>query len=339
MARGTMPNTTQPTGRIGLGCVTFGREIDESTSHAILDHALDAGIMLLDTAEAYGGGQAREARKRANGIDDIREATGELHSSELTLGRWFVSRGNRDRVILQTKMLPTLTKDRVLSSIDASLHRLRAERIDIFMFHAYDANTPLGESLEALQVAQRDGKIGAVGCSNFTAGQVREALNLSSRHGLPRLEVIQSNYNLVVREIERELLPLCRNESLAVQTYSPLGAGFLTGKYEPDATQLPRGSRFHVLPGHAGIYFEASKFELVRQLSELSARVGISAAKLAIAWVMKNKSVDCVLIGARNTGHIDQAIDAMKFEFNADWERELFPPIVEKFVTKETQHA
>ena len=177
MDRRTLGRTSLITGRIGLGCVTFGREIDEAETFRILDHALERGINLLDTSEAYGGGQSRMSRRNLTGVDEAREATSEFHSSELILGRWLASRGCRDSVIVQTKVTPPLSRQRVLDSIDASLSRLGVDCIDLFMFHAFDAQTPMAQGLEALSIAQKAGKIRFAGCSNFSARQLREALD------------------------------------------------------------------------------------------------------------------------------------------------------------------
>ena len=169
MDRRTLGRTSLVTGRIGLGCVTFGAKSTRSETFRILDHAMERGINLLDTSEAYGGGQSRMSRRNLTGVDEAREATGEFHSSELILGRWLASRRCRDRVIIQTKVTPPLARQRVLDSIDASLSRLGVECIDLFMFHAFDEQTPLAQGLEALSIAKKAGKIRFAGCSNFSA--------------------------------------------------------------------------------------------------------------------------------------------------------------------------
>ena len=155
MDRRMLGQTKLMTSRLGLGCVTFGREIDEPESFEVLDHAVESGINLLDTSEAYGGGQSQCARRTMTGVDDLREKTDEFHSSELILGRWFALRRCRERVILQTKVLPPLSRQRVLDSIDASLVRLKTDYIDVFMFHAFDPNTPPRECLAAMETAMR----------------------------------------------------------------------------------------------------------------------------------------------------------------------------------------
>lgn len=303
--------------RIGLGCATFGREIGEEESFAILDHAVERGINVLDTAEAYGGGQSRRARRDQTGIDTALEKSDELHSSELILGRWLRSRGIREKMIVQTKVLPPLSKRRILDSIEASLARLQTDYIDLFMFHAFDQQTPIGESIEAVEMAVHAGKVRCVGCSNFSAEQMRlfDAMHV---------RIAQMNYNLAVRDAEEIVMPYCEQKQIGVQTYSPLGAGFLMGKYDRRGASVPSGSRFDLLPGHRSIYFCDEKFRVVDRLARLAEREGISAAKIALAWVLKHRIVDCVLIGARCCGQVDQAIDALSVRFGPKWEGLLF---------------
>jgi len=165
-------------------------------------------------------------------VDDVREVTSEMHSSEKIIGRWLKSSGNRPRILLQTKVTTNFTRQHIQEAIDASLERLQTDWIDLYLFHSFDAKTPLEEGLEALTRAVEQGKIRVAGCSNFSAPQLRESLAISSSRGLQRLEEAQPPYSLVQRQIESELLPLCAQEQIGVIAYSPLGAGFLSGKYE-----------------------------------------------------------------------------------------------------------
>jgi aryl-alcohol dehydrogenase-like predicted oxidoreductase len=318
-----IPKTNLDVSRLALGCVTFGREIDQTSSFAVLDHALESGITLFDTAEAYGGGQARATRLRTLGVDDQREVSGEMHSSELILGRWMKARRSREKIVLQTKVTPPHGKQRILDSIDASLKRLGTDVIDIFMFHAPDPKTPLIEGLHAIGIAQKAGKIRHVGCSNFSTGQIHDALELAAVSSLPRIVVTQPIYNLAVRDIEDALLPACKKLGVAVEAHSPLGAGFLTGKYDPVTRKAPPGSRFDVLPAHTNIYFHDEKFRAVSRLHALSASTGIPVPLLAVAWVWKNSEVDVVLMGARTTQHIDNAIRATSIQFDSQWDAQL----------------
>ena len=271
--------------RLGLGCVTFGREIDEATSGRLMSSALDFGITLIDTAEAYGGGQARQYRRNTLGVDDVREASSEMHSSEKIVGRWLKASGNRSRVVLQTKVTTNFTKQHIQEAIDASLERLQTDWIDLYLFHSFDAKTPLEEGLEALTRAVEQGKIRVAGCSNFSAVQLRECLTISSNREFQRLEEVQPPYSLVERSIESDLLPLCVKEQIAVVSYSPLGAGFLSGKYERGS--VPKGSRFDVIPGHADLYFSDQKFAIVERLRQKSAETGHSMVRLAMGWVLE----------------------------------------------------
>jgi aryl-alcohol dehydrogenase-like predicted oxidoreductase len=309
--------------RIGLGCTTFGREIDEATSFQILDYALAKSITLLDTAEAYGGGQAREYRRRSLGVDDVREVSGEMHSSEKIIGRWLTSRGCRDQIVLQTKVSTNFTQAHVTAAVDASLERLQTDFIDLYLFHSYDPNTPLEEALEAMTRVIQAGKIRAAGCSNFAADQLRSTLQISRRNGLARMEVTQPNYNLVCREIEADLLPLCREQDVAVITYSPLGAGFLTGKYTPDRKAIPKGTRFDVIEDHADIYFSERNFRVVDRLRQKAQATGVPMARLALGWVLRNPDVTSVLVGARSTSHLDNALQAMTMDFPEAWAVEM----------------
>jgi aryl-alcohol dehydrogenase-like predicted oxidoreductase len=307
--------------RLGLGCVAFGREIDEVTSSRLMSSALDFGITLIDTAEAYGGGQARQYRRNTLGVDDVREASCEMHSSEKIVGRWLKASGNRSRVVLQTKVTTSFTKQHVQEAIDASLERLQTDWIDLYLFHSFDAKTALEEGLEALTRAVEQGKIRVAGCSNFSAVQLRESLAISSSLGLQRLEEVQPPYSLVERTIESDLLPLCAKEQIAVVSYSPLGAGFLSGKYERGS--VPKGSRFDVIPGHADIYFTDQKFAIVERLRQKSAETGHSMVRLAMGWVLKKQGITSVLVGASGLGHLENAIEAMEMDFPDEWVHEM----------------
>jgi aryl-alcohol dehydrogenase-like predicted oxidoreductase len=298
--------------RLALGCATFGREIDEKCSREIMEYALEKGITLFDTAESYGGGQARAYRKRVFGIDDIRETTGENHSSEKIIGRWLKNTGLRKQTILQTKISRNFTKTHLVEALNASLERLQTDVIDVYLFHSYDPAVSLEESLEAMDFVVKAGKVRVAGCSNFSLAQLREALEISQNRGLARLEVIQPIYNLAYPEIENDLLPFCRKEQIAAVTYSPLGAGFLSGKYSPDRNLFPKGTRFDVMPDHADEYFSETNFELVEHLRQKADRSGIPMTRLAMNWVLRNPEVTSVLVGARTTAHLDNALAALQ---------------------------
>jgi aryl-alcohol dehydrogenase-like predicted oxidoreductase len=289
-------NTPYRTGKIALGCVTFGREIDETAARQVMDFALAHGITLFDTAEVYGGG-----------------------ASERILGEWMRNAGTREAVVLQTKTLAHRPED-VERAIAASLERLRTDRIDLYLLHRLSPETPLDETLDALGRGIRQGRIGAIGCSNCTEAELRGALEISRQRGLPRFEAQQPVYNLAAREIEAEFLPLCRAENLGVVSYSPLGAGFLSGKYT-DA--VPAGSRFDLVPGHTKIYFTDRNFQIVRRLAALAERVGMPMVRLAMSWALRNPDLTAVLVGARTTAHIENAFEAARAELPQEWFEEM----------------
>ncbi|MCB1229010.1 MAG: aldo/keto reductase [Verrucomicrobiae bacterium] len=274
---------------IGLGCVTFGREIDALTSFGILDHARASGINLLDTAAAYHAG-----------------------ASERVIGEWLAERGCQDEFFIATKAHLPLTRDALRQSVEESRGRLRVDAIDLFQCHAWDDATPVEETLTALGELIGEGKIRQAGCSNWTAVQLARARELSANDSaLAKINSIQPPYNLVQREIETETLPLCEREKVGVLTYSPLAAGFLTGKYRRDGV-VPSGTRFDVIPGHQPIYFTERGWGISEGLAAIAEREGRSPVALALGWVLSRPGVTSMLVGARKTGHIDQALAAMR---------------------------
>ncbi|MBM3801717.1 MAG: aldo/keto reductase [Acidimicrobiia bacterium] len=308
--------------QLGLGCVTFGREIDEKASFGIMSGALDRGMNLFDTAEAYGGGNAQRYRKTVLGVEDVREVSSEMHSSEITIGRWLKETGARSRVVLQTKITTNSTKQRVQEALEASLKRLQTDWIDLYLFHSFDAKTPLEEGIEAMTRAVEQGKVRAYGCSNFNGPELAQCLEIAERRTLARPEVVQPPYSLVAREIESDLLPLCAKERIGVVAYSPLAAGFLSGKYPSATAAVPKGSRFDVIPGHADIYFKDRNFELVEKLRRKSEQVNIPMVQLAMAWAARKTGITSLLVGARRLGHLDNAVAAVEMKFPDDWMKE-----------------
>jgi aryl-alcohol dehydrogenase-like predicted oxidoreductase len=271
---------------IGLGGATFGREIDEPAAGAVLDRALERGITLFDTAEAYSAGRSEEI-----------------------LGRWVASRRVRRQIVLTTKVAPPLGRARVIASAEASLRRLQVETIDLFLLHSWDAATPLEETLDGLDALVRAGKVRYVGCSNFAAAQLGQALQLQDARGWARIEAVQPVYNLAMRAIEGDLLPLCAEQQIGVITYSPLGAGFLTGKYQQGGP-VPSGTRFEIVPGHQAIYFNDQAFRTLERLRGTSAELRIPMTRLALAAVLGQPGISSTLIGARSPDQVDQAFDA-----------------------------
>ncbi|MGY8671063.1 MAG: aldo/keto reductase [Verrucomicrobiia bacterium] len=273
---------------IGMGCVTFGREIDEQTSFEVLDRALERGINLFDTAAAYADG-----------------------ASETVLGRWLTDRGCRDQIFLATKVNGTLSRDHILRSAEASLQRLRTDCIDLFQLHHWVEDTSMEEALGTLNELIIAGKVRSIGCSNWRTWQLAKALLHAAGNGALALQTVQPPYNLVQREIEAELLPLCADQNIGVISYSPLAAGFLSGKYRR-GQDIPKGSRFDVIPGHQPIYFTDQGYAVLDELESLAHETGYSMIQLSLAWALQRRSITSVLIGARDVGQVDQAFDALE---------------------------
>ncbi len=308
---------------VGLGCVTFGREIDEPTSYKILDHALETGINWFDTAEAYGGGNAKNYRKNVLGVDDVREVSSDMGSSELIMGRWIKDRGCRDDMVICSKVSSGNSPENIRAAMTASLERLDLDSVDIYELHSPDASVPIDESLGALAELVSEGLATEIGCSNFKEEQLREALAASERHGYPRFEVLQPPYSLAAPEADGGLFPLCRENQISTTTYSPLAAGFLTGKYTPDRGDFPDGSRFHVIPGHADVYFNNDNFKMLEHLRKKSDETGVPMVRLSMAWAMGNPDVTSVLVGARKTEQIDNAIEASEMKMSPELRAEM----------------
>ncbi len=308
---------------IGLGCVTFGREIDEENSVAILDYAVENGLDWLDTAEAYGGGNARTYRRDVLKVDDVRETSDVMGSSEIIIGKWMKERGCRDEVVICSKVSSGNKPENIARALQVSLDRLQVDCVDIYELHSPDESVPIDESLAVLDQAVAAGRIKTVGCSNFNASQFQEALDASARHGYARFEVVQPPYNLADPGAQDELFPLCRREEVGVTSYSPLAAGFLTGKYTPDRNDFPRGSRFDVIPGHADIYFNDRNFRNVERLRALSDSRGLPMVRLAMVWAMGHPDVTSVIVGARHTGHLDNAFEALALRTDSELRDEM----------------
>ncbi len=271
---------------IGLGSVTFGREIDAETSFSIIDYAVDRSINLIDTAEVYSAG-----------------------GSEKVLGQWLSRSSNRQKVVLGTKIVPPLGRERILQVAEDSLRRLQTDVIDLYQLHAFDANTPLEETMDALNTLVQQGKVRYLGCSNFDAWQICKALWIADVNDLAPMVSVQPNYSLAIRDIEAELLPFCADQNIGVTSYSPLGAGFLTGKYTKTWT-APKGTRFDVMPDHWDIYENDTSMRRMEGLRDIAAETDISMVQLALAWAIGQPGITSVLIGCRTLSHIDQAFQA-----------------------------
>jgi aryl-alcohol dehydrogenase (NADP+) len=295
--------TGLPVSRLCLGTMTFGLQCDEATSAAILDRAAAAGITFIDTADAYPVGSTLETVGRTEEI----------------LGRWL--QGRRQDFVVATKCFGAmsarpwdrgLTRKHILDAIDASLRRLRTDYVDLYQLHHPDPSTPIDESLRALDDVVRAGKARYVGCSNYFAYQVARALGRSEYLRLARFDSVQPRYNLLFRQVERELFPFCAEEGLAVIPYNPIAGGLLSGKHAREAGPLP-GTRFtHPTAGarYRERYWRERELETVESLRPLAAEAGMSMVQLAVAWVLANPVVTAPIIGASRPEQLDPALAA-----------------------------
>ncbi|MES2205914.1 MAG: aldo/keto reductase [Pseudomonadota bacterium] len=301
-------NTGLTVSRLALGTMTFGLQTDEKTSHAILDKATEAGINFLDTANVYPLGGALDTKGRTEEI----------------LGRWL--KGKREQFVIATKAVGKVgpnpwdqgaSRKHLLEAVEASLRRLGTDYIDVYQLHSDDTSTPLDETLEALDSIVRSGKARYIGVSNFLAYRLARALGRSDVRKLMRIVSVQPRYNLLFREVERELLPLAQEEGLAVIPYNPLAGGLLTGKHA--FGKLPEGTRFTL--GSAGEryqerYWREREFETVAALKAASDEAGVSLTTAALAWVLANPVITSALIGASNPHQLNDTLAIANFKLD-----------------------
>jgi aryl-alcohol dehydrogenase-like predicted oxidoreductase len=285
---------------IGLGGNTFGRYADEATTAAIVRQALDVGINFIDTADVYGHG-----------------------ASEELLGK--AIRGHRDELLIATKVGSAMgerpnergsSRKHILEGCDASLRRLDIETIDLYQIHWFDPETPLEETLGALDVLVRAGKVRYVGCSNYPAWRVAQAHWVSEREHLARYVSVQPEYNLLERQVEAELVPCCLEFGLGIIPYFPLAAGVLTGKYKPGEPP-PEGTRGHDNPRFAP-RLEPKTLEAVQRLDAWARERGHSGGELALAWLATRPGVATVIAGTTRPEQVATNARAAEWQLTED---------------------
>lgn len=299
--------------RLALGTMTFGLQTEESVSHTILDKATDGGINFLDIADVYPLGGGLETAGRTEEI----------------VGRWLKNQGKsrRDNFIVATKAVGKMgpnawdqgaSRKHLLSAIDASLRRLQLDHVDLYQLHSDDRETPLDESIEAMDTIVKSGRARYVGVSNFLAYRLARALGRADFLRLTRYVCVQPRYSLLFREIERELLPLVGEEGLGVIPYNPLAGGLLTGKYAA-GSKPEAGTRFTL--GTAGSmyqdrYWNERSFRAVQQLHALADEAGVPLATLAVAWVMAHPLITAPLLGASRPEQLDATLAAAEYKLD-----------------------
>jgi aryl-alcohol dehydrogenase-like predicted oxidoreductase len=279
---------------VGIGCINFGMRIDLEASRKVIHKALDLGITLFDTADIYG----------------------ERGGSETIMGQ--VLRDNRKRIVVATKFGAPMddggkmkggSPSYVISAAEASLKRLRTDYIDLYQIHLPDSGTLIDDTLRALDDLIHSGKVRYIGCSNFDAFQVEDAQWNAEHFGLPSFVSCQNEYSLLVRSVERQLIPAMQTLGLGMLPYFPLGSGLLTGKYERNKP-APENTRFHALKELADRSLTESNWKVAEGLKAFCARRGRSLLEVAFSWLLARPTVASVIAGATNPEQLEQNVKA-----------------------------
>jgi aryl-alcohol dehydrogenase-like predicted oxidoreductase len=306
---GTLGPTGAVVSTLALGTMTFGTETDEAGAHVQLDRYLEVGGNLVDTADVYSAGV-----------------------SEQMIGRWLANRsGAREEIVLATKgRFATgrrsndvgLSRRHLASALEASLRRLGVDTIDLYQVHAFDPLTPLEETLRFLDDAVRAGKIHYVGLSNFTGWQLQKAVDIAEFRGLSAPVTLQPQYNLLVRELEWEIVPAAQSAGLGLLPWSPLGGGWLTGKYQRE--QAPSGATRLGENPDRGVEAYARRnrlertWDVIEAVREVAEKRGASMAQVALAWLVDRPSVTSVIVGARTVEQLDDNLGAADLHLTSD---------------------
>ena len=293
--------------RLCLGMMSYGNHsdrpwvLDEQAAEPIVRAAVDAGITFYDTADAYSNGQSEVA-------------TGKL------LAKYF----KRDEVTVATKVFMPLGKGpnnwglsrkHIFSAIDESLTRLNMDYVDLYQIHRFDPTVPVEETMDALHDVVKSGKVRYIGASSMYAWQFQQMQFAAERSGTTKFISMQNHYNLIYREEEREMLPLCRATGVGVIPWSPLARGFLTGNRERDGVKLTTRAE---TDSFAEMLYVDSDFDVVDVVREIAARRNVPAAQIALAWLLHQQGVSAPIIGATKLSHLDDAVASLKVELTAD---------------------
>jgi len=294
--------------RLCLGAMTYGTSkwrawvLDEAESRPFITRALDAGINFFDTADMYSLGE-----------------------SERVLGRALTEYARRDQIVIATKAFYPLTDDpnarglsrkHLMHAIDDSLQRLGTDYIDLYQIHRLDYTTPIEETIEALHDIVKAGKARYVGASSMFAWQFMKMLRTADAHGWTRFVAMQNHYNLIYREEEREMMPLCREEGIGVIPWSPMARGFLAG----NRTKARQGDTVRAQTDEFAhqMYYSDNDFEIADRAAELAKRRGVTPAQIALAWLLSKPGVTAPIVGASKPHHLDEAIAATTLTLEAD---------------------
>lgn len=288
-----------------FGTMSFGGDADEETSKAMFNRCRELGVNFFDTADIYNGGRSEEILGKC--ISDC-----------------------RDEIVLSSKVFGStgknindkgLSRRHIMLAVEDTLKRLGTDRIDFYFLHNFDPDTPIEETLRAIDDLQRQGKILYPAVSNWAAWQIAKGLGISVKESLARFECIQPMYNLVKRQVEVEILPLAHAEQLGVLTYSPLGAGLLTGKYS--GKERPENGRILNSERYKKRYEDNIYFEVADRFVNYAREKGYHPVTLAIAWVMSHPDVTAPLIGARNVEQLEASLAAADVEMTEEFRNDI----------------
>ncbi len=311
-------NTGLKVSRLCLGMMTYGSKkwrdwvLEEEESRPFVTRALEAGINFFDTADVYSTGVSEEITGRA-----IRDFT------------------KRDEVVIATKVhgqmgdspnQKGLSRKHIMESIDASLRRLGTDYVDLYQIHRWDSDTPIEETLEALNDVVRAGKARYIGASSMYAWQFAKSLYLADLHGWTRFVSMQNHYNLVYREEEREMIPLCQAEGVGVIPWSPLARGFLAGNRTRAKDDETARSKSDAFAHH--MYYQDTDFNVLDCVTEIAAQHGVKPAQIALAWMLHKPGITSPIIGASKMYQLDEAIAALDIQFSAEEMATLEAPYV-----------
>ncbi|MGO4697795.1 aldo/keto reductase [Paenibacillus sp. 2TAB26] len=286
---------------VSLGTMAFGRWIDEEASAGILDAALDHGINLVDTANVYGEGE-----------------------SERILGNLLKER--RHQIVLATKVHGRVgegvndsgqSRYHIYKAVEDSLKRLKTDYLDLYQVHRFDPNTPLEETLRALDDLVRQGKVRYIGASNFAAWQLAKAHGISALHSLHRFESLQPEYSIISREIEKEIIPFVQSEQVGVIVYSPLGRGILSGKYRVGEAP-PEGSRLAAGEQRLEELLKKNAIPVAEAIRPLAEEKGLTQAQYALSWVLSRPGITSAILGASKLEHITEAAKSWDVKLSAE---------------------
>ena len=291
-------------GGIGSKPSLFGQGTSKEDAFRLLDAAWDLGIRTLDTADAYGGGR-----------------------SESYIGEWLATKGPdvRDEIVIVTKTFNPmaegadkgLSRARIRRQVVTSLERLGVERLPLYMGHAFDPDTPQEETLSAFDELVREGTVGAVGASNFTAEQVAEALELSALEGLTRYEWVQNAFSLLEQDDRETMFPLCHEHGLGFAPFGPLAGGWLTGKYRRGEAPPP-GSRMTLRPEGGEGYRTDATFDALETLEREAQERGVSMAALSLAWLLHVPELTAIVVGPNDVAQLAPVIEALDVRLDPD---------------------